>query len=174
MFPCFRGEPTCCPESGLLPQFLLLSPDHGIHSGLRICTHRIRPVVDYKKSCLIKVLFTWDQMAGIICEFFPSLNWQNWLVVLTLGRHRYREKLQKLQRSPQVISSIPMPLNATSMLTVPNLHLKKTSSHSSRLLSSCWFDLSRWRLYKHLKPIVSLTELLTFPLTHFFSTLPPQ
>ena len=172
-FPVLGVHPLAVLSLACCLSFLCSHLISGIHSGWCVRTHRIKPVVDYKKSCLIKVLFTWDQMASIICEFFPSLNWQDWLV-LTLGRHRYREKLQKLQRSPQVISSIPMPLNATSMLTVPNLHLRKASSQSSRLLSSCWFDLSRWGLHKHLKPTVSLTELLTFLLTHFFSTLPPQ
>ena len=141
-FPVLGVSPLAVLSLACCPSFLCSHLTSGIHSGLCICTHRIKPVVDYKKSCLIKVLFTWDQMASIICEFFPSLNWQNWLV-LTLGKHRYREKLQKLQRSPQVISSIPMPLNATSKLTVPNLHLKKASSQSSRPVSSCWFDLSR-------------------------------
>lgn len=48
--------------------------------------------------------FTGHQIARIICDFFffSSLKEQNWLTVLAPRRRRYREMLQKLQRSPQV------------------------------------------------------------------------
>lgn len=68
------------------------------------------------------------------CEYFPCLNWQDWLIVSAPVRCKHREKLQKLQRPPQVTLPIPI-LSMPPLLWQPLTGIsRKASAQSSRLL----------------------------------------